>query len=138
MHETAFGQQAGHFSLSVGGSAGHGGLGGALPATLQAPWEHRARRVPHWPKSHVVPSGRRHCEPFSGSAVGQSAGWTEPLSSPPSGVVVGVVLASVQAPASAAEADPTTSNTASCASTRACGVRDEPRGEREEGDTRRE
>ena len=47
VQETVVGQQAGHFSLSVGGSAGQGGLGGVFPASLQAPREHRARRVPH-------------------------------------------------------------------------------------------
>jgi hypothetical protein len=111
--DTVFGQQAGHFTFSVGGSAGHGGLGGAFPATLQAPREHRARRVPHCPKSHVVPSGRRHEEPFAGSAAGHSARWTEPPSSPPSSVGVTLVPLSPHAAPSAAAADAITSVTAS-------------------------
>ncbi len=79
------------------------------------------------PKSHVVPSGKRHCEPFGGSAFGHSAFWRDPRSSPPSGVVVAVVLLSPQAPANVAAADPMTSSRASW------GART-----REEGDTRRE
>ncbi|MDB5212092.1 MAG: hypothetical protein JWO86_19, partial [Myxococcaceae bacterium] len=59
VHETAAGQQAGHWTSGLGGSTGQGGLGAPFPPKTQAPCVHRARRVPHCPKSHVVPSGSR-------------------------------------------------------------------------------
>ena len=137
VQETVAGQQAGHFTLSVGGSTGHGGLGGGFPATLHEPREHRARRVPHRPKSQVVPSGRRHVEPFWGSAAGHWAGPSEPLSSPPSGAVVVVAPLSPHAPASAAQAEPSRRSTATCGARRrsAYRVRDEPLQGRGGGDT---
>ena len=126
VQDTVFGQQAGHFELSVGGVAGHGGLGGVFPPSTQAPRVHRPMRVPHSPKSHVVPSGKRHCEPFAGSFFGHSAACTVPLSSPPSGDVAVLGELSPQAPARAAEAEAATSTRASCASGR---VRDDTRRE---------
>jgi hypothetical protein len=70
VHEAPTGQQAGHFTSVLGGSAGHGGVGGVFAATRQAPCVQRARRVPHCPKSHVVPSGRAQTAPFTGSDEG--------------------------------------------------------------------
>lgn len=116
VHEFVEGQQAGHLMSGLGGSAGHGGLGIAFPEARQAPRVHSTSLVPHFPKSHVVPSGKRHTLPFGGSFVGHSAGSRAPLSSPPSGPARTVALSSVQAPASAADADPKSSAAASCAS----------------------
>jgi hypothetical protein len=116
VHETVGGQQAGHGMSGFGGTSGQGGLGWAFPAVCQAPFVHRARRVPHCPKSHVVPSGSRQMLPFGGSDDGHSARGTVPLSSPPSGPSVIAGVSSAHAPASAADADPITSAAASWAS----------------------
>jgi hypothetical protein len=73
VQDTAAGQQAGHGRSVGGGSAGQGGLGGPFPPKIHAPCVQRARRVPHCPKSQVVPSGSWQGLPFGGSPVGQSA-----------------------------------------------------------------
>jgi hypothetical protein len=116
VHETAAGQHPGHLKSGFGGSSGQGGLGEAFPPRLHAPRVHRARRVPHCPKSHVVPSGRRQTDPFVGSVEGHSARVIEPLSAPLSGPCVWASVSAVHAPASAADADPIRSAAASCAS----------------------
>lgn len=121
VHEISAGQQAGHVRSGFGGSAGQGGLGGALDPICQAPCVHRARRVPQSPKSQVVPSGREQVEPLLGAAGGHSAGASEPPSSPPSDSGVSVSEPSVQAAASVKRAEPTTRAAAIRAAVRASG-----------------
>jgi hypothetical protein len=106
---TFAGQQAGQATSGLGGSAGHGGLGGALAPTRQAPRVHRARLVPQRPKSHVVPSGSRQTAPFAGAASGHSSVDTEPPSSPPSEPDGAVSKSVAHAAASAVSAEPSTS-----------------------------
>lgn len=109
------GQHAGHFRSALGGSAGQGGVGRAFEPSLHVDRVQRARRVPHCPKSHVVPSGSRQTLPFAGSSAGHSAPVTEPASAPLSGPGVVVALPPPQAPVRAAAAEPRTSAAAICA-----------------------
>jgi hypothetical protein len=115
VQDTLAGQQAGHFRSALGGSAGQGGLGGAFEPIRHVDRVQRAMRVPHCPKSHVVPSGSRQTLPFVGSWAGHSAPVTEPVSAPLSGPGVVVALPSPQAPVRAAAAEPMTSAAAICA-----------------------
>lgn len=114
--QTLEGQQGGHGASGVGGSIGHAGLGAVFAPNFQAPCEHCAIRVPHRPKSHVVPSGSRHSLPAGGSAFGHSGAFGPPESSPPSGSSAVLKLSLEHALASAAPADAIASATASCAS----------------------
>ena len=116
VQEISGGQHAGQGVSGLGGTSGQGGAGGAFEPTFQAPLEQRASRVPHWPKSHVVPSGRRHALPLGGSFVGQSAIATWPPSSPSSGGRGTFTASSPHAPATAAEVEQRTSTAASWAS----------------------
>lgn len=109
VHETAAGQHAGQAMSALGGAVGHGGLGGAFAASRHAPCVQRARRVPHAPKSHVVPSGSVQIAPFWGVAAGQSLGETEPPSPPPSAPGAVVARSSAHAAASATKTEPSTS-----------------------------
>lgn len=129
------GQQAGHPPSALGGSVGQGGLASGLPPTCQAPRVHRARRVPHCPKSHVVPSGRRQTAPFVGIAPGQSSEDTEPVSPPPSASGGVLSRSSAQAPAAAMAPEPSTRISAICPVIRGP---ERARREREVAATRRE
>ncbi len=93
----------------LGVTSGQIDAGGGFDATRHVPAEQRASWLPHAPKSHVVPSGNRHTLPWSGRALGQSAGAAASASTPLS-VGAGVAAASSpHAPVMAAAADTITS-----------------------------
>lgn len=111
MQVSARGQQGGQ-STSFGGSTGQSGFGAAFCPNLQTPCAQRAMRVPHCPKSHVVPSGRRQVEPGPGSVFGQIDRSREASELPASIPAGDGSLSSVHAPNAAAAMAPIKSATA--------------------------